>query len=225
MEFIQKLIKNNRPGTPLIPKGVVIHETGNINGADAEAHYKYWNSSPAAKSSAHIVLDDRQIIQLIPYTERAWHAGKTANSRFIGIEICRCVPFDKAKFEKEWEAAVGFTAAIFKDVLGEDEVTADNLLSHSEVSKRWRETDHTDPDWYFAQGGKSMEDFRREVAERIKARASYDQTVNNMINDRVTVAENAVYWERVLAGSETADPVYLRAILDRYHGRVTNGGC
>lgn len=220
MEFIQKFIKNNRPGTPLIPKGVVIHETGNAKGADAMAHYSYWNSSPQAKSSAHIVLDQKQIIQLIPYTERAWHAGKTANSRFIGLEICRCVPFDKAKFDAEWEAAVGFTAAIFRDVLGEEQVTADNLLSHSEVSKRWGETDHTDPDGYFAKGGKSMDDFRREVAARLEKKTSYDETVNNMINDRITAAENAPYWERVLSGDEAANPEYIRAILDRYHKRV-----
>ena len=219
MEFIQKFIRQNRPKTPLTPQGVVIHETGNTKGADAEAHFKYWDGNSVAKSSAHVVLDNKKIIQLIPYTERAWHAGKTANGKYIGIEICRLVPFDKAEFDAEWEAAVGLTAAIFRDVLGVFHIDEDNLLSHREVSDRWKETDHTDPDGYFAQGGKSMDDFRREVAERLSPKVSYDETVDNMISDGVTTPENMAYWEGVLRGDAPANPVFLRKILDRYHKR------
>lgn len=221
MKVSELYIKNNRPGTAIVPGGVVIHETGNLKGADAMAHQSYWDKNPSARSSAHTVLDWENIIRLIPYNEKAWHAGKTANEKYIGIEICRCVPFDTEKFNAEWEAATDIVADIFRDIL-KTSVTPETLMSHAEVSEKWRETNHTDPVWYFSQAGKTMEDFRRDVREKIKAKSrhSYDNTVENMIDDGITDPQNMAYWERVLRGEINANPEFLRAILDRYHRKI-----
>ena len=43
----------------------------------------------------------------------------------------------------------------------------DNLISHAEVSAKWHETNHTDPVSYFAEYGKSVDDFRADVQEAI----------------------------------------------------------
>ena len=84
----------NRPGYPMTPQGVIIHETANRNvGANAEMHRRFTHSGGGSEQvSFHWVVDDREAIQLLPHTENAWHGGDGANGRCnrtrIAIEIC-----------------------------------------------------------------------------------------------------------------------------------------
>lgn len=81
---------SNRPGRPLTPTHVTIHNTGNPNpGADAAAHARYVKSADAQRRqvSWHYTVDDRAIYQSLPVNEVGWHAGQ-GNSKSIGIEIC-----------------------------------------------------------------------------------------------------------------------------------------
>lgn len=95
IKIIKKLIdKNysNRDNQEI--KYIVIHDTGNINtGANAEAHYNYFNNNNLDRS-AHYFIDDKEIIQIIEDKNRAWHCGDgkgengITNDNSIGIEIC-----------------------------------------------------------------------------------------------------------------------------------------
>lgn len=49
---------------------------------------------------------------------------------------------------------------------------------------------------------------------------SKDYTVQNLIEDGITVDENAKYWEKVLAGKERPKAEYIRTLLDRYHVEI-----
>lgn len=70
---------------------IVIHFTssGNLEGTIA------WFQNPAAKASAHYVIDrDGSIVQMVKDEDRAWHAGKSSlygrnnvNDFSIGIEL------------------------------------------------------------------------------------------------------------------------------------------
>lgn len=82
---------SNRPGTPLVPTHITVHETANTSsGADAASHARYVKGLDAQKRqvSWHYTVDDRQIIQHLPSDEVGWHAGAVGNSRSIGIELC-----------------------------------------------------------------------------------------------------------------------------------------
>lgn len=57
-------------------------------------------------------------------------------------------------------------------------------------------------------------------AVQVESKYSYDDTVDNMIKDGVTTTENMAYWEKVLDGREKINPDSVRAILNRYHGKV-----
>lgn len=46
---------------------------------------------------------------------------------------------------------------------------------------------------------------------------SYDNTVDNLVADRIITVENMAYWEKVLDGRQVPDKEYLRTLLDRYH--------
>lgn len=81
----------NRPGVFMIPKKITIHNTGNSNvGADAEMHRQFvLNGGGAEGVSFHYVVDDSEIIQLLPDNETGIHAGSlTGNRTSIAIEGC-----------------------------------------------------------------------------------------------------------------------------------------
>ena len=172
-----KLIQNNRSGSRLNPIGIVVHETA-TPGATAEREYQYFNSADRG-ASAHAFVDWEDVIQTIPYDEVAWHAGPTANSRYIGIELCRPSGHDPEKFGRVWNNAVSLFADLFREN-GFGEVTVDNLLSHAEVSSRWRESDHTDPVGYFAEYGKTVNEFRDAVQNELNG-GTQVATINDLV--------------------------------------------
>lgn len=49
-----------------------------------------WLNRPRkrARSSAHYILDGRDIVHLVDEEAEAWHAGATANKHGIGLELC-----------------------------------------------------------------------------------------------------------------------------------------
>lgn len=83
-----------RPGYPLTPRYITIHNTANTNkGAGAVSHGKYLSGAGAKQAvSYHYAVDDSCIVRIIPDTENAWHAGDgakgTGNRQSIAIEIC-----------------------------------------------------------------------------------------------------------------------------------------
>lgn len=83
-------------GGVIKPRLLVMHYTASQRAAGAIA----WLCNPAAKASAHIVIDtDGTVTQLVPLNRRAWHAGVSAwkgvsdcNAFSIGIEMANPGP-------------------------------------------------------------------------------------------------------------------------------------
>lgn len=76
---------------------LVAHDTGNY-GPGAENHYNYFQGI-TFEASAHTFIDDKQILEIIPLNEKAWHVqyqkpidnklfGDDANDAAIGVELC-----------------------------------------------------------------------------------------------------------------------------------------
>lgn len=83
----EQLIHHNRPGTPLRPTSVTVHNTGNPD-TTAQNNRDYFSGHPSAQVSAHYVVDDTEAIRCIPEDEVAWHAGQAANGSSLSIEVC-----------------------------------------------------------------------------------------------------------------------------------------
>lgn len=150
-----KLLSKNRSYELLVPIGIVLHETA-TPGATAQNEFLYFNGGDRS-ASAHGFVDWNGYIQTIPYDEVAWHAGYTANHKYIGIEMCHAT--NKADFDKVWDN----TVEIVVDLINKCGFSITELTTHNEVSLRWRETDHTDPIGYFKKFGKTFEDFKNDV--------------------------------------------------------------
>jgi hypothetical protein len=87
----------NNPDRPMWggkPAWVTIHETDNPNvGANAEMHRRFVLAGGGPDTASfHAVCDDRESIQLLPWTAAAYHIGDgdggEGNNTSIGIELC-----------------------------------------------------------------------------------------------------------------------------------------
>lgn len=114
-----------RPGIKNLGiKFLVAHDTGN-DGSTAKNNVTYYkNSANVMEASAHTFIDDKDIIECIPLTEKAWHVryeitldnerfGDDANDIAIGVELCYST---KGKFDskKAYERYVWYLAYLCK---------------------------------------------------------------------------------------------------------------
>lgn len=142
----QQLINNNRPRRKLKElKGIVIHWTANVSkGANAAAHFRYFNSAYRG-ASAHYFVDDKQVIQLIPDDEVAWHVGDSIkksnlpirakfvpkgdnpNNYFIGVEMCM-------NSDSNQEEILKRTIQLVTDLMLKYKLTKDQVVRHYDLT-------------------------------------------------------------------------------------------
>ena len=96
------------------PIGICIHNTSNDASAENEVKYMINNNN---STSYHVAVDEKHVIQAIPFSRNAFHAGDgangTGNRKYIGIEICRSTG-DVATFKKCEENCAKYVAHLLK---------------------------------------------------------------------------------------------------------------
>ncbi len=122
-----------RSGYALKPDFVTIHNTSNKKkGANAASHATYMsNSGKNTYVSYHYVVDDKEIYQLLPDNEVAWHAGDSENGpgnrKSLAIEICENSDGDLLKATNN---AVELTAYLMK----KHNIPLANVVQHNKWS-------------------------------------------------------------------------------------------
>ncbi|NLI13928.1 peptidoglycan recognition protein family protein [Pelotomaculum propionicicum] len=162
-DFLQLGREYNRPGTELVPQGLTVHETA-TPGATSNNESAYFHNA-YREASAHFFVDYSAIVQIIPEDEVAWHAGPTANRRFLSVELCHFT--DPEKFQEVWKRGVWLASMLCRKYQWEPS-NMNQLNSHAWVSEQWGETDHTDPVGYFQMHGRTWEDFVNDVAKNMQ---------------------------------------------------------
>lgn len=117
----------------MTPKYVVIHNTANNASAANEIAYMKRNNKEV---SFHYAVDDKQIVQGIPESRNAWHAGDggngTGNRYGIAIEIC----YSKSG-GKKFDAAEKNAAELAADILKRYGWGIDRLKTHKDFSGKY----------------------------------------------------------------------------------------
>ena len=102
-QYIPKGNKN-RPAHPMSPKYITIHDTGNASKGSGAKNHAIYAGRGVNEVGYHFVVDDKNIYQLLPLTENAWHAGDggsgTGNRQSIAIEICENPESNRTTAEK-----------------------------------------------------------------------------------------------------------------------------
>jgi N-acetylmuramoyl-L-alanine amidase len=180
----RQYITMNRSYEFFNPIGCTIHETASA-GATAQMNFNYFNTGDR-NASAHAFVDWTQIIQAIPWNEKGWHAGATANKRYIGIELCRPKARDTTQFNEVWKRSVWLTAYLFTSILSVYTVNSNNLISHDEARIKFKDTTHTDPTGYFSEYGRTMNDFRTAVQAEINSMVYTQPAAPSELEDAVS---------------------------------------
>lgn len=98
----------------MTPEYITIHNTSNSASAENEIKYMVNNNN---QTSYHVAVDEKEVIQAIPFNRNAWHAGDGAsgkgNRKSIGIEICRSTS-DVATFKKAEANCAKYVATLLK---------------------------------------------------------------------------------------------------------------
>ncbi|MEA4827620.1 MAG: N-acetylmuramoyl-L-alanine amidase [Clostridium sp.] len=116
-------------------KHIVVHDTGNADsGANAMAHYRYFNGGDR-QASAHYFVDDSNIVQLIEDSNAAWHCGDghgaygITNHNSIGIEIC-------INSDGDYNRAVSNAIDLVKVKMAQYNIPLDRVVRHYDASRK-----------------------------------------------------------------------------------------
>lgn len=100
LNYRKELIPHSRkrPGTKRNIKYIVIHNTANeTSNAQNERDYLV-NPKNISSTSFNLVVDEKEVIEVIPIEEVSFHAGATEGNRWgVGIELCESGDFEKTK--------------------------------------------------------------------------------------------------------------------------------
>ncbi|MGE5438054.1 MAG: N-acetylmuramoyl-L-alanine amidase [Syntrophothermus sp.] len=185
MQIIKKFISFNYTPNQNIPKFIVIHDTGNKQpGANAEMHYKYFNSGNK-NASAHFFVDDKQILQLVAIQDKAWHVGDgkgkygIKNSNSIGIEIC-------VNKDGNYDLAVKNTIELVIYLMHVYNIQFNYVVRHYDASrKNCPASMNKDSEWT------GWIKFKEELKQSLNKYIKLQGVTNNMFNDIDKVSEYA----------------------------------
>jgi N-acetylmuramoyl-L-alanine amidase len=118
------------------PSLLILHYTGMT---DAEAARR-WLLDPASQVSCHyLVMEDGEVVQLVPEQSRAWHAGRSRwealtdlNSHSIGVEIVN--PGHDWGYQPFPEAQMSGVTALCVDIVRRWSIKPHHVLGHSDVA-------------------------------------------------------------------------------------------
>ena len=192
-------------GRTIRPRGVMVHSTGANNpwlrrylapddGRLGTPSPRHWNQSGVG-ACVHAMIGKAAdgsvaVYQTLPWNMRGWHCGRSGNDTHIAFEICEDNLTDKGYFRATYQAAVELTAYLCK--LYRLDPQADGVvLCHSEGYARGIASNHADVLHWWRKFGVSMDNFRRDVAEKMKGgeRDLTEQEVRSIVREELAAAQ------------------------------------
>ena len=199
-----------KAGRTIRPMGVMVHSTAGNNpwlkryvGPDdgllgVNKNNNHWNM-PGVGACVHAFigkLADGSVAtyQTLPWTMRGWHCGKgskgSGNDTHISFEICEDGLTDASYFNAVYREAVELTAMLCKEY-DLDPLADGVVICHAEGHKRGVASNHADVLHWFPKHGKTMEDFRADVAKEMKGESDLtEKEVRAIVRDEYAKIES-----------------------------------
>lgn len=198
-----------KTGAKIKPKGVMVHSTGANNPTlrryvqpiastpdrdkllaqlGVNKNGNHWNRTGLDVCVHGFIgkLADGSIasVQTLPWNHRGWHAGngtsgKSANDTHISFEICEDGLTDPTYFARVYREAVDLTAMLCKEY-GLDPLANGVVICHQDGYKMGIASNHGDVYNWFPKHGKSMYDFRLDVAGEVFRDPEPEKEVDDM---------------------------------------------
>ena len=184
MKLTEHILTGNdcwKAGRTIVPKGVMVHSPG-VAQDDVNVFLKAWDQ-PGAERCVHAFVTREGAVQTLPWNWRGWHAGVpaeggvSANNTHISFEMLEpdghayqgavMVGYDVKKnaeyFAAVYRNAVELTAMLCA-AYHLDPAAPGVVISHAEGHVLGVASNHADVGQWFPKHGKSMDDFRADVA-------------------------------------------------------------
>ena len=167
-----KYNRSNRGGIPI--RYIVVHDTGNPSrGANATAHYNYFNGGDRS-SSADFFVDDTQVLCVNDYYKfYTWHCGDgrgkygITNRNSVGIEFCINVDSDRDKTLER-------TAQLVRELMQEINIPIDRVVRHYDASRK------NCPQSMSGNGWAQWYEFKEKLKGEDLTMAQYEELKNRM---------------------------------------------
>ena len=173
---------------------IVIHDTGNKGeGADANAHFNFFNGGDR-QSSAHYFVDDKQILRVVKDSDKSWHCGDgrglngIRNENSIGVEMCINPDGD---FNKTYL----HTLKLVKHLMKEYNIPLENVVRHYDASRKICPNIFKENNW--EKWNKFKEDLKKIDKEQKDYRNTIIKLYKNIFN-REPDFEGLNYWNEQL---------------------------
>lgn len=213
MEIIEAYATQNKCyqiGTPLKPRGIMLHSIGvpQPNAALMAQNYNQYRPNGQSVCVHAFVQRDGKVYQTLPWTVQAWHCGGSANGTHIGIEMTEPASIVYTGHGAEWrdldptatETHVRGTYAaavpLFAQLCARFALNplADGvIISHAEGRMRGVASAHADPAHLWNAFGLTMDMFRRDVYNAMHGIANNDEEEDVM---RYNSIEEVPDWAR-----------------------------
>lgn len=136
-----------------------------------------WNK-PGIEKCVHAFVDDKEIWVYLPYEMGAWHSGtggaNPANIDHIAFEMVEPGPgasspsYSPGQYEAYTRACIANAVVYCVMLCRQFGFTAADITSHYEGYRTGIASNHSDPKHWFDKHGYSMDQFRREVEQKLK---------------------------------------------------------
>lgn len=176
MQITERFAVKNKcyqAGTPLTPRGIMLHSVGTPQPSAAVFARSFNQYQPGGASvCVHaFVQADGTVYQTLPWEMIAWHCGGSANSTHIGVEMTEPsagMTRDEAaeQIAGTYRTAVELFAALCRQY-GLDPAQDGVIIGHAEGHRRGVASNHADPEllWRTHDMGYTMDGFRADVAK------------------------------------------------------------
>ena len=183
-------------GTPLKPRGIMLHSIGcpQPNAAVMARYYNQYQPGGQSVCVHGFVQRDGTYYHTLPYNLRAWHCGGSANQTHIGIEMTEPASIvytggaswrdlDTDATETHVRGTYAAAVELFAQLCTQyalDPLADGVIISHAEGAARGIASAHADPTHLWRAFGLTMDGFRAAVAEAMAAKNT-DEEDDDMI--------------------------------------------
>lgn len=216
MEIIEAYATQNKCyqiGTPLKPRGIMLHSIGcpQPNASVMAQNYNQYRPNGQSVCVHAFVQRDGTVYQTLPWTVQAWHCGGSANGTHIGIEMTEPASIaytggaswrdlDPAATEAHVRGTYAAAVELFADLCNQFDLNPLEdgvIISHAEGAARGIASAHADPTHLWRAFGLTMDGFRADVAASMAAKNT-DEEDNDMIRYH-SIGEMPSYYRKEAA--------------------------
>jgi hypothetical protein len=233
-------------GRTITVKGLMLHSVGCAQ-PNPRVFVKNWNSASYDRACVHGFIGEDEAIITLPCLEtagkamRAWHCGASGNNTHIGVEMCEpgnikytggasftCADLTTARsfVRKTTEQAAELFAQLCR-FHGLNPMQ--DIVSHAEGHALGIASNHADPDhlWRGLGMDYNMDDFRRDVAERLEEPKEDEDMVrykrlNDIPNENGFRDIIEQLMDAGILGGDGSDKTGNNDVIDLSHDMVRN---